>query len=47
MATALGLAPLRVLLHSVLGGALLAGAGLLEVAGVLWVRRITTAALRG
>ena len=42
---ALGLAPLRILFHTVLGVALLVGAALLEVTGFLWVRRITAAAL--
>ena len=44
-ASALGLNPLRILLHTALGPALVAAAVALEVAGLLWVRRITAAAL--
>lgn len=47
LATALGLAPLRILCHTALGVALLTSAAALEVLGVCWVRRITAGALNG
>jgi tight adherence protein B len=47
LATALGLAPLRILFHTALGVALWTSAGALEVLGVCWVRRITAGALSG
>ena len=47
LGTALGLSPMRVLFHSALGAALLLTAALLNLGGVLWVRRITANALRG
>jgi tight adherence protein B len=46
LGSALGLAPLRILLHTALGMGLWLAAGLLEAAGIVWVRRITTRALR-
>jgi len=46
LGTALGLAPMRILFHTALGAALVLVAALLELAGVLWVRRITAGALR-
>jgi len=46
-ATILGLAPTRILFHTVLGGGLWLAAAVLELAGVMWVRRITAGALRG
>ena len=45
LASALGLNPLRILLHTALGPALVAVAAAQEVAGLVWVRRITAAAL--
>jgi tight adherence protein B len=47
MGTALGLAPLRILFHTALGMGLWLAAALLEMLGIIWVRRITAAALRG
>ena len=47
LATALGLAPLRILFRTALGVALWTSAAALEVLGVWWVRRITVGALTG
>jgi tight adherence protein B len=44
-ANAIGLHPLRILLHTLLGVALVVAAAVLELAGLLWVRRITAVAL--
>ena len=45
MGESAGARPLRLLLHRPLGWALLAGAGLLEVAGLAWSRRLVRNAL--
>jgi tight adherence protein B len=47
LGTALGASPLPVLLHTTLGAGLVAASLVLDVAGLLWVRRITAAALNG
>ena len=47
LGTALGLAPTRILFHTVLGGALVLVALALELAGLAWVRRIAAGAMRG
>lgn len=47
LGTAVGASPLRVLLHTTLGVVLVAAAALLDLCGVLWVRRITAGALAG
>ena len=47
LGTAIGASPLPVLLHTRLGAALSGAAALLDVVGVLWVRRLTAGALFG
>jgi tight adherence protein B len=47
LGTALGLAPLRILFHTAFGVGLWLTAALLEVLGIVWVRRITAGALSG
>jgi len=47
LGSALGLAPLHILFHTIFGLGLCVAAALLEVAGISWVRRITDRAQRG
>lgn len=46
LGTGIGLAPMRVLLHTRAGALLIAGAAVLDGCGLLWVRRIMAGALR-
>jgi tight adherence protein B len=46
LGSATGLAPVQVLLHTGAGWALALAAAAFDLAGLLWVRRITAAALR-